>query len=134
MQQDGKKTNSAFLDKFKGRTSKVDKTGLTHALLSEKTLNEQMDREIIAQDRPRKLSSLDSRSLSKNLGKKDVQLDELLIGSPDRRKLLPALSKRGTNLSILAEKDPLPLLYTPMVAQKETKPHLPPSRSTSEKS
>jgi hypothetical protein len=42
MQQPEKKTNtSAFLDKFRGRTNKVDKTGLTHALVSEKSIGRQ---------------------------------------------------------------------------------------------
>lgn len=41
MQAQKKTNNSAFLDKFIGRTNRVDKSGLTHALVSEKSISGQ---------------------------------------------------------------------------------------------
>jgi len=37
MEEANKKVNSSFLDKFRGRTNKIDKNGVNHALLSDKS-------------------------------------------------------------------------------------------------
>lgn len=109
MEEVNKKSNSLFLDKFKGKTSKINKNGLSHALASNHSIiDEQQLKDENAKIRPKKLASLDMRNMSQNydLIKKDV--DSSASINPERKQLLPVLTKRSTDLSIRSGKlDPI---------------------------
>jgi hypothetical protein len=113
MAESNKKDTYSFLDKFRGKTNKVNKNGLNQALASNRTLIEQpitKDENARGQGRPIKLASLDTRNLSLNYENKASNIDDSSSNNPERRYVLPNLSKRSTDVSIRSGKlEPIPL-------------------------
>lgn len=127
MEESNKRSNQTFLDKFRGRTNKIDKHGVNHVL------DPSLHPPPAAPEPParrRKLASLE-RSDFKDEKTPKMELEELLPSNPEGKH--PHLSKRSTRGRLTPSKvDFLPSLYSP--AQLERKDPLPPSRSISDKS
>lgn len=138
MEDANKKTNHSFLEKFRGKTNKINKNGINQLLSSNRTLNESaVIKDENTKFRPKKLASLDARNLSQNYDQIKNEMDDSVSNNPERKYALPILSKRSTDISIRSGKlDPLPQA-SPLKEIKQSAVHegfiLPPSRSISDK-
>ena len=116
MAEFNKKDTPCFLDKFRGRTNRVNKNGLNQVLASNRTLVEQAaakDEKAKGEGRPIKLASLDTKNHSLNYEYKNTIDDSsphhINSTNPEMRFVLPNLSKRSTDVSIRSGKlDPIP--------------------------
>jgi hypothetical protein len=110
MEDVNKKGNTSFLDKFKGRTNKIDKNGVNHALVADRTANQADSKDENARFRPKKLASLDTKNISLEYSTRQLEVDNLIPSNPERRHLRPILTKRSTDVSIRSNKlDPINL-------------------------
>ena len=103
--EEAARKGSSFLDKFRGRTNRIDKSGLNHALTNDR-INQQdeIKEENGSKVRPKKLASLDTRDLALNYTPKRDNIEELLSTNPERKHLRPNLTKRSTDAAIRANK------------------------------
>lgn len=140
MEDSNKKANHSFLDKFRGRTNKIDKNGPSHALTLERSINQPEAKDQNGRFRPKKLASLDARNLSQDYGSNKTEINELISNNPERKQLQPILTKRSTDTSIRSNKlDPINLpMLSPLKELKKSTIQIgttmPPSRSVSDKS
>ncbi len=140
MEELNKKPNHSFLDKFRGRTNKIDKNGPSHALNLQRSINEEGSNGEVGRFRPKKLVSLDARNISQDYGSNKTEINELISNNPERKQLQPILTKRSTDTSIRSHKlEPINLpMLSPLKELKKSTLQIssmqPPSRSVSDKS
>ena len=80
------KKGSSFLDKFRGRTNRIDKSGLNHAIVNDRLAQQdEIKEENSSKLRPKKLASLDTRDLALNHTPKRDSIEELLSTNPEDR-------------------------------------------------
>lgn len=113
MEESNKKGNQAFLDKFKGRTNKVDRKGLNQALDPVNLPSPPSNEKNIPNHR-KKLASLETSNILPEYEMPKVDLDKLIPNDPESKNHFSLSSKRSTNTKITTQKaEYIPSLYDP---------------------